>query len=62
MVWALVTVLPKKLCMCEAPGSPGRTMGSSGSRWLYVQSAGNSATRMALMPGAASAGAVLATT
>src|SRR5882757_5428264 len=36
---------PKKLCMCEAPGRFGKTIGSSGSRWVYGHSARNSATR-----------------
>lgn len=40
-----VESLPKKLCMCEAPGSPGKTIGSSGARWVYGHSARNSATR-----------------
>lgn len=31
---ALVVSLPKKLCMCEAPGRPGKTIGSSGARWV----------------------------
>jgi hypothetical protein len=28
--------------MCEAPGRPGKTIGSSAARWLYLQSARNS--------------------
>src|ERR1700755_1289264 len=47
VVVALVTSLPKKLCMCEAPGSPGKTIGSSGRRCENGQSARNSATRTA---------------
>jgi hypothetical protein len=42
---ALVEWLPKKSCEWDAPARPGRTIGSSGSRWLSGQSARNSATR-----------------
>ncbi len=43
--WAFVVSLPKKLCMWEAPGRPGKMIGSSGARWVYGHSARNSATR-----------------
>src|SRR6476469_7514335 len=43
---AVVAWLPKKSCECDAPARPGSTIGSSGSRWLSWQSAGNSATRI----------------
>ena len=29
--------LPTKLWSCEAPGRPGKTIGSSGARWLKPQ-------------------------
>src|ERR1041384_6183662 len=45
VVRALVERLPKKSCEWEAPGRFGRTIGSSGSRWLIGHSARNSATR-----------------
>src|SRR5436190_9737691 len=35
---ASVDVLPKNSCGCEAPGRPGRTIGSSGAEWLKRQS------------------------
>jgi hypothetical protein len=41
-VSASTALLPTKECMCEAPGRPGKTIGSSGDRWLYLQSARNS--------------------
>src|SRR5690349_5411881 len=31
--------------MCDAPGMPGKTIGSSGCEWLYAQVALNSGTR-----------------
>jgi len=34
---AFVEVLPKNSCGCDAPGSPGRTIGSSGAKWLRRQ-------------------------
>ena len=57
VVLALVVVLPKKLCMCDAPGRPGKTIGSSGSRWVNGQSARNSATRTIGPPGGGVVGA-----
>src|SRR5436190_2353605 len=34
---AFVETLPKKLCMCDAPGTPGCTIGSSGSECENTQ-------------------------
>ena len=34
---AFVEVLPKNSCGCDAPGNPGRTIGSSGAKWLRRQ-------------------------
>jgi hypothetical protein len=48
-------VLPTNECRCDAPGMPGKTIGSSASRWLYVQSARNSG----LSPTPAGTGSVL---
>src|SRR5262245_38104439 len=42
VVAALVVLLPVKLCSCDAPGRFGRTIGSSGSRWLTSQFTWNS--------------------
>src|SRR5690349_3990806 len=46
---------------CDAPGMLGKTIGSSGSRWLKGHSAGNSATLMTWMPGSAVAAGLAAT-
>src|SRR6266496_6543388 len=42
VVAALVVLLSVKLCSCDAPGRFGRTIGSSGSRWLTSQFTWNS--------------------
>src|SRR4029453_6408556 len=45
VVAALVLLLPQNVCRCEAPAMPGKTIGSSGRRWLILQEALNSGTR-----------------
>ena len=50
---ASVDSLPKNSCRWELPGWPGKTIGSSGARWLAGQSAVNSATRTGAARGAA---------
>src|SRR3954451_4519453 len=40
------TLGPKKVCRCEAPGIPGRTIGSSGPSLATVQSVWTSGTRV----------------
>ena len=42
VVSASTALFPTNECMCEAPGRPGKTIGSSAFRWLYLQSARNS--------------------
>src|SRR3954451_19228263 len=42
VVAAFVVVLPMNVCMCDAPGWLGLTIGSSGRSWLTAQSAWNS--------------------
>ncbi|WP_374199365.1 hypothetical protein [Streptomyces sp. ISL-44] len=39
---APVVVLPRKVWLCEAPGRPGKTIGSSGAVRLTAQLAWNS--------------------
>ena len=34
---ASVDAFPTKLWSCDAPGWPGKTIGSSGARWLKAQ-------------------------
>ena len=46
---ASVLVLPMKVWLCEAPGSPGATIGSSSLRWLTLQEALNSGTLTGLL-------------
>src|SRR3954471_13385736 len=41
VVSASTALLPTKECMWEAPGRPGKTIGSSAPRWLYLPSARN---------------------
>jgi len=42
---AFAVSLPKNTCMCEAPGWPGNTIGSSAPEWLYGHSTRNCGTR-----------------
>src|SRR6188474_1035999 len=37
VVFAFVPVLPKKVCRCERPGWPGKTIGSSNDMWAKAQ-------------------------
>src|SRR6187401_1546754 len=40
--FASAPVLPKKVCRCERPGWPGKTIGSSNDMWEKVQTVRNS--------------------